>query len=53
MSFWIFMFFVIKMWITQIVFKFWRVLSRLSADRARTLSRPLTVHNRRAVMVYY
>ncbi|KAH8048470.1 hypothetical protein JL720_15841 [Aureococcus anophagefferens] len=24
MSFWIFMFFVIKMWITQIVFKFWR-----------------------------
>jgi len=53
MSFWIFMFFVIKMWITQIVFKFWRVLSRLSADRARTLSRPLTVHNRRAVMVYH
>ena len=53
LTFWIFMFFVVKMWIAQIVFKFWRVLALIPKDRARALARPASIHNRRATMVYY
>lgn len=51
LSFYVFLFLVVKFWILQIVFKFHRVLASIPKDRARALAAPAYAVRARAV--YY